>query len=63
MTKVHRSSTPVYIRDRMGVFAFKKKKKINNRVSKHAAQYLTGKSWDRNRICSLKLLLKATNMT
>lgn len=37
--------------------------KINPRVSKHAVQYLTRKSCDLNRICSLKLLLKATNMT
>lgn len=62
--KVHRSSTPAYVRDRTGVFAFKKTHQNKNpRVSKHAVQYLTRKSCDLNRICSLKLLLKATNMT
>lgn len=62
--KVHRSSTPAYVRDRTGVFAFKNTHQNKNpRVSKHAVQYLTRKSCDLNRICSLKLLLKATNMT
>lgn len=36
---------------------------MNNRVRKHTAQYLTRKRWEHNRLCNLKLLLKATNMT
>lgn len=64
MTKVHRSSTPAYVRDGIGVFAFKKHPtKINPRVSKHAVQYLTRKNQDLNGIRSLKPLLKATNVT